>query len=136
MGPERRAYLLKYFRSTDIGLYTLMHARRYQTGATHNCEYVSGKSKGLASNSKLLQDMLELHSSQMLSSPCVRQVDLQYKKQSSSIEFYLSLTRKGIPLAQARRSTRIFHSCNTSCHCPDQFVPGGGPTMRRIYFRN
>ena len=41
-----------------------------------------------------------------------------------------------IPLARAQWSTRIFHSCNISCHCADQFMPGRDPTMRQIKFWN
>lgn len=68
------------------------------------------------------KDLFEMVSTQVLSSPSVRQFVLQCKE----LKFF---DREDIPLAWDQCSTRIFHSRKISCHCVDQFVPGGGPTM-------
>lgn len=75
------------------------------------------------------KDLFEMVSTQVLSSPSVRQLVLQCKE----LKFF---DREDIPLAWDQCSTRIFHSRKISCHCVDQFVPGGGPTMlsNRIIF--
>jgi len=68
------------------------------------------------------KDLFEMVSTQVLSSPSVRQFVLQCKE----LKFF---DREDIPLAWDQCSTCIFHSRKISCHCVDQFVPGGGPTM-------